>query len=96
MSAYIVVEIMIHDAKLYEEYKSKVMPTIEQYGGHLLVAGGKTELLEGDWNPPRFVIIEFPSADAARAWWSSPEYAGPKALRQRSAVSHMILVEGVA
>ncbi|MGA8262509.1 MAG: DUF1330 domain-containing protein [Arenicellales bacterium] len=95
MSAYIVVEIMIHDAKLYEEYKSRVMPTIEQYGGQLLAAGGKTELLEGDWNPPRFVIIEFPSADAARTWWSSPEYAGPKALRQRSAVSHMILVEGV-
>lgn len=95
MSAYIVVEIMIHDARLYEEYKSQVMPTIEKYGGRLLVAGGRTELLEGDWNPPRFVIIEFPSADTARAWWSSPEYAGPKALRQRSAVSHMILAEGV-
>ena len=95
MSAYIVVEVMVHDAKLFAEYRSQVAPTLERYGGRFLVRGGKTELLEGDWNPSRFVIIEFPSADKARDWWSSAEYAGPKALRQRAAVTHMILAEGV-
>ena len=95
MSAYIAIEVKVHDARLFDEYKSQVMPTLEKYGGRFLVRGGKTELLEGDWNPSRFVIIEFPSADEARRWWSSPEYAGPKALRQRAAVTRMILAEGV-
>ena len=95
MSAYIVVEVKVHDSTLYEEYKSQIQPTLEAYGGRFLVRGGRTELLEGDWNPSRFVIIEFPSADRARAWWSSGEYSGPKTLRQRAAVSQMILAEGV-
>lgn len=94
MSAYIIAEVKVHDAKLYEEYKSQVQATLDAYGGRFRVRGGKTELLEGDWNPPRLVVLEFPSMDDARAWWSSTEYAGPKALRQRSAVTQMILAEG--
>lgn len=95
MSAYIIVEVKVHDAKLYDEYKGQVQATLDQYGGRFLVRGGDTELLEGDWNPSRMVVIEFPSADEARAWWSSPEYAEPKALRQRAAVTQMILAQGV-
>lgn len=94
MSAYIIAEVKVHDAQIYEDYKSQVQPTLEQYGGRFLVRGGDTQLLEGDWNPPRLVVLEFPSGDAARAWWSSSEYAEPKALRQRSAVTQMILAEG--
>jgi uncharacterized protein (DUF1330 family) len=95
MSAYIIVEVRVHDAQLYDEYRGQVQPTLDKYGGRFLVRGGKTELLEGDWNPSRIVVLEFPSAEDARAWWSSPEYAGPKALRQRAAVTQMILAEGV-
>lgn len=94
MSAYIIAEVKVHDAQIYEDYKSQVQPTLEQYGGRFLVRGGDTQLLEGDWNPPRLVVLEFPSSDDARAWWSSSEYAEPKALRQRSAVTQMILAEG--
>ncbi len=95
MSAYIIAEVKVHDAELYETYRSQVQPTLEKYGGRFLVRGGRTELLEGDWNPPRLVVLEFPSADDARAWWSSSEYAEPKSLRQRSAVTQMILAEGI-
>jgi uncharacterized protein (DUF1330 family) len=94
MSAYIIVDVKVHDAKLYEEYKGQVLPTLEKYGGRFLVRGGKTESLEGDWSPSRLVVIEFPSAGDARAWWSSPEYAEPKSLRQRASVTQMILAEG--
>jgi len=94
MSAYIIAEVKVHDAQLYEEYKGQVQPTLDQFGGRFAVRGGRTELLEGDWNPARLVVLEFPSADDARAWWSSDEYAGAKALRQRAAVTQMVLVEG--
>jgi uncharacterized protein (DUF1330 family) len=95
MPAYVVVEIIVNDAETYERYKQLAPPSIAAYGGRYLVRGGKTEALEGDWNPPRFVILEFPTAQQARAWWESPEYAPAKALRQECAGTEMILVEGV-
>ncbi len=95
MAAYVVVEIAIHDAETYERYKQLGPPSIAAYGGRYLVRGGATEVLEGSWNPPRFVILEFPTAERARAWWSSPEYAPAKALRQASTQTDMILVEGL-
>ena len=94
MPAYVVVQITIHDPVAYERYKELAPPSIGAYGGRYLVRGAHTTTLEGSWRPPRFVILEFPSADRARAWWSSPEYAPAKALRQASAHTEMLLVEG--
>ncbi|WP_426751052.1 DUF1330 domain-containing protein [Myxococcus sp. Y35] len=95
MPAYVVVEVSVHDAQTYERYKQLAPPSLEPYGGRYLVRGGPTQALEGTWQPPRFVILEFPSMEQARAWWASPEYAAAKALRHESAHSIMLLVEGV-
>ncbi len=94
MRAYVVVEITIHDPQTYERYKDLAPPSIARYGGKYLVRGATTTTLEGTWSPKRFVMLEFPTADAARAWWNSSEYAPGKALRQKSATTQMLLVEG--
>jgi uncharacterized protein (DUF1330 family) len=94
MAAYIVVEVDIHDARRYEDYKKLVAPSLEGFGGRFLVRGGKVQTLEGDWAPSRFVVIEFPDAERARAWWASDGYAPAKALRQATSTTQMILVEG--
>ena len=95
MPAYIVVEVDVHDLSRYEDYKAMVPPSLEPYGGRFRVRGGKVETLEGDWAPKRFVIVEFPSVEKAKAWWSSEGYAPAKALRQATAKTQMIVVEGV-
>lgn len=95
MPAYIVVEVEVHDPERYEKYKSMVPPSLAAYGGRFLVRGGRVETLEGDWAPKRFVMVEFPSLDRAKAWWDSEEYAEAKALRQATATTQMIVVEGV-
>ena len=95
MSAYIIVNVDVHDPVRYDDYRKTVLPTLAPYGGRFLARGGKVEVLEGSWTPKRFVIVEFPSADKAREWWRSAEYAAPKALRQATAYSEMVLVEGV-
>ncbi len=95
MAAYIVVSVEVHDPVRYEEYRKSVAPTLVAYGGRFLVRGGKVEVLEGSWAPKRFVVVEFPSAEKARAWWHSAEYAAPKALRQATSYTDMVLVEGV-
>jgi uncharacterized protein (DUF1330 family) len=95
MTAYVVVDISVRDRETYERYKALAAPAVAAYGGRYLVRGGATERLEGGWSPSRFVILEFPSAEAGRAWWESPEYGPAKALRQTCAETDMVLVEGV-
>jgi len=95
MPAYILVEVDVHDAEGYARYRAVVQPSITAYGGRFVVRGGEIETLEGDWKPPRLVILEFPDRSRARAWWASAEYAGPKAMRLATARSRMILAEGV-
>ena len=95
MAAYVVTEIEVVDRERYEAYKQIVPPSIAAYGGRFLVRGGVTETLEGAWSPKRFVIVEFPSAAQAKAWWGSAEYAQAKALRQAAARTQMILAEGL-
>lgn len=96
MPAYILVDVDVKDAGRYEEYKRLAPPLIAAYGGRYLVRGGPVEQLEGSWRPRRLVVLEFPTAERARTWWGSPEYAEAKALRHATADSHMILVEGVS
>lgn len=95
MPAYVVVEIAVHDVQTYERYKQLSPPSIALYGGRYLVRGGATEALEGTWQPPRFVLLEFPNVAQARAWWLSPEYAAAKALRHASAHTMMLLMDGL-
>ena len=94
MPAYVVVQIAIDDPATYERYKELAPPSIAAYGGRYVVRGGRTEVLEGTWQPPRLVILEFPTGTQARAWWSSPEYAPAKAMRQRCAQTEMLLIDG--
>lgn len=95
MSAYVVVQVEIKDPVRYENYRRMVPPTIEQYGGRFVVRGGKVHTMEGDWAPKRFVLVEFPSVERAKAWWDSPEYREARDLRWATAESQLIIVEGV-
>ena len=94
MAAYVIAEVDITDPVSYRAYAAIVPATIAQYGGRFMVRGGAAEVLEGDWPTLRRVIIEFPSTEAARAWWDSPEYAKPKALRRAASHGRLILLEG--
>ena len=95
MSAYLIAEVEITDAKAYEEYRQIVPATIAQYGGRYLVRGGAVEPKEGGWMPSRVVVLEFGSMDQARKWYHSPEYAPALAIRTRAGKSKVILVEGL-
>jgi len=95
MSAYVIVDIQVTDPVGYEEYKKLAPPIVAAYGGKYLARGGKTETLEGDWSPKRLVILEFESAERAKAWLNSPEYRAPRQLRNRTTKTNMVVVEGV-
>ena len=94
MSAYIVAEVEVTDPSTFEEYRKLVPPTIEAFGGRYVVRGGAVASLEGDWRPKRMVVIEFDDMERAKAWHGSELYAPAKALREASANTRMIVVEG--
>ena len=94
MSAYIIVEIEVTDPVGYEKYKSLAGDTVEKYGGKYIVRGGKTEVLEGDWQPKRIVVLEFPTIDRAKQWLNSEEYREPRKMRHATAKTNMVLIEG--
>jgi uncharacterized protein (DUF1330 family) len=95
MSAYVIVEIDIVDHAGYEEYKKLAGATVEKYGGKYIVRGGKTEVLEGDWQPKRIVVLQFDSMPRAKDWLHCQEYREPRKMRHRTAKTNMVLVEGV-
>ena len=95
MAAYVIVEIDILDPERYEEYKKLAGATVEKYGGKYIVRGGGTEVLEGDWNPKRIVVLQFDSMQRAKDWLNCEDYREPRKMRHRTAKTNMILVEGV-
>lgn len=96
MAAYLIADITnIKDEETYAAYRSRVSPGLKAAGGRYLVRGGPVEVLEGDWSPGRIVVVRFDSAEEARRWWDSPEYAELKRMRQSSTATNMILVPGV-
>ena len=96
MTAYILVEMEVTDPVGILEYRKLAEASVAQYGGRFIVRGGKTEALEGGWDPKRIVVLEFPDADKARRWWASQEYAAARVIRERTAKTRMILAEGIA
>ena len=94
MKAYVIVELSITDKIIYEEYKKLTPVAIAAFDGKFIVRGGRTETLEGDWQPERMVVVEFPSVERAREWWHSDQYSKAKAIRQQSAHTKMLIIEG--
>lgn len=95
MPAYVLVDVSVHSPKEMEEYKKLVPATLTDFDGKFIVRGGQTVTLEGDWQPERIVIVEFPSVERATEWWNSEQYAKAKAIRQRAAETKMLIVGGV-
>jgi len=95
MTAYVIVDINVKDPVRYEAYKRLAAPTVELYGGKYIARGGKTETLEGDWSPTRLVILQFDNIEQAKKWLNSMEYSGARNMRHETAISNMVVIEGV-
>jgi uncharacterized protein (DUF1330 family) len=95
MAAYVIVETDITDPEGYERYKAAAPGAIAAAGGRYLARGGDLDVLEGDWRPPRLVVLEFEDLAAARHWYDSEGYRQARALREGAARMRMVAVQGV-
>ena len=92
--AYIFANVTVTNPDQYTEYRKLSTLAIEKYGAEICIRGGAVEVLEGDWRPDRVVLLKFPSAEQAREFDQSPEYAAARKARAGAAVMRMVLIEG--
>ena len=86
----------IHDQNRYEGYVEKVVPTIMNAGGRIIVVDDSPEVLEGSWHGTRTVVLEFDSVEAARSWYHSADYQAIIKERHASAEANAVLLCGFA
>ncbi len=95
MAGYLLVmDHEIKDEKLFAEFLGKVRENMDSYGGKYLTKGGKHVVMDGHWSPVRVAIVEFESAESARRWLDSEEYAELAELRRWAADATVIVIEG--
>jgi len=94
MPAYLIAHVDVRDPAHYREYMLHTPRIVAQYGGRFIVRGGRTETLEGPERSVRIVVAEFPSLDAVRTFYHSPEYTAARALRAAGGTAHFVAVEG--
>ena len=96
MPAYLYAALEVSDPVAYEQYRQQVPALIAAHGGRYLVRGGATEVLEGDVQPMRQVILEFPDMVRLKAFYNSPAYQILVAVRQGATRGgHLLAIEGV-
>jgi uncharacterized protein (DUF1330 family) len=96
MPAYIIGRIQVTDRARYTEYTKITPAIIAKFGGHFIARGGESVTLEGPEETNRVVVIEFPSLDAARAFFHSEEYRQAKARREGAAIAQFFAIDGIA
>jgi uncharacterized protein (DUF1330 family) len=96
MPAYVIAAVTdAWDQEKLAQYRERNTGVVAEHGGRFVARGGSQELLEGEWEPKRIVIIEFPDMDAARGWYHSDGYTPLRELRRSASVTDIVVVEGV-
>lgn len=94
MPAYMVLQIEVHDADGFDRYRELAAPTIGQHGGKVLASDSEPDLIEGPGPARRTVVVEFPTKEAARGWYDSPEYQRALEVRLAASSAVGVLAEG--
>jgi uncharacterized protein (DUF1330 family) len=96
MPAYCLFDLReVKDAAKMEEYRARVTPVVEKFGGRYLVVGGRAETVEGSYQVVFPVMIQFPTMEDARRWYDSEDYRELKHLRLTTTVGNAVFMAGV-
>lgn len=96
MAAYLIVDTLLDNPALYEDYKVQAKPLVEKFGGEYLARGGNMTIKESDlWSPSRMVLIKFPDAEAANRFYDSPQYQAILPISRNSARRTIFVLDGL-
>ncbi|ANY70822.1 hypothetical protein BBD42_18465 [Paenibacillus sp. BIHB 4019] len=95
MSAYLVIDIDISNPANFKEYENQIFAVIAHFGGRPIVQDSSVTTMEGDWQPKRLVILEFPDKPSIEAFYNSKMYEPLKKIRWANSTGKAIVVEGL-
>jgi uncharacterized protein (DUF1330 family) len=95
MVAYLIADLDIRDPEGFREYREGASAFIAKHGGEFLALGSELEVLEGNWQPHRLVLLRFPSKQAIRDFFADPEYAALKEVRRQTSKTIAVTMDGI-
>ncbi|GAA0970979.1 DUF1330 domain-containing protein [Actinocorallia libanotica] len=95
MTVYAMAQISIHDRERYNSYAARFMDVLLGYGGRLLAADERPEVIEGDWPYGKVVLMSFKDREAFEKWAYSAEYQEISKDRVAATTGVVILAKGV-
>lgn len=93
--AYVIADLDVIDPEAFARYRELSTAAAAEHGARFLVRGGASQVLEGDRQPGRLVVLEFDDVETARRWYASAQYTQARAVRESAATASLVLVEGV-
>jgi uncharacterized protein (DUF1330 family) len=105
MPAYMFIKTRVTNREQYMKYVQAAQPLAGKYGRKFLVLSQPVQMLEGkasafgldsfqdEWPADYLIVSEWPSADVARKFWESEEYAAVRKLREGAGEVHVLLTE---
>ncbi|MES2956575.1 MAG: DUF1330 domain-containing protein [Pseudomonadota bacterium] len=94
MPVYLIAQLNIHDRPTYDKYVSAFMDVFRPYGGKVLSTEEAPEVLEGACGHSRTILLEFPSAEKAHAWYASADYQAIVKDRHAATTGNIVLIRG--
>ena len=80
----------VTDPDGYHSYEKGFFPVLKPYGAKFITFDDNVTVLEGEREPGRTVIIQFPSEEVLMEWWNSPEYRELAAIRHKSTTTFSV------
>lgn len=96
MSAYVVIDLTIHDSDRFGEYVEAITPMLEAAEASAVSFDAQPSVVEGDWTPSTLVVLEFPTKAAAETFFAADAYQPLRAIRQAAAATNMVIAETAA
>lgn len=96
MPAFVIVDARVFDAEQYAKAAKAAPGVVAESGGRFLGRGEDITTLEGDWEPQRMMLLEFPDLDAVRSWYDSPSYQAARELRADASKLNIVALEAPA
>ena len=94
-SGYVIAQIKVTNQEKYKEYVEKVTSIVEKFDGEYLIRNGEYQVVEGESNFPRIVLLKFPSYERAIEWYNSKEYEPVKKIRMDNSDGVQIIINGI-
>ena len=95
MVAYLIADFDIRDPEGFESYREGVTTIVAKHGGEFLAVGSELEVVEGNWQPHRLVLLRFPNKQAIRDFFADPGYAEVKAIRVKTSKTIAVSMDGI-